>query len=332
MTLERSAGSPLVNRLRQVLFERLAPELADAGDWDLVDFADYFNCGDSAIFLGELEIGRHFGIRTRSVSTHLTYTPVALRADGPIVIQGGGNFGGLYPAHQELRLKLLRDFPTRRIIQMPQSVEFASTDYAEQLKRAIGQHPSFLLYVRDDRSYERATRELPCEVRLVPDAAFAIGGLHRAPPVEPVTVQMRTDDEKGHSSAPAEWSTFDWLDAGPGEARYEARRHWHRAQRLARRTRLRRLLGVEDVLARRFARLNVEHAVALLVRGNLLVTDRLHGHIMAELLSVPHVSINDRYGKIRAYWETWTPDTEIGVLVNTWDEAVDEVHRRKQLT
>lgn len=329
MTLQRSEGSTLVNRLREALFERLAPELEGAGDWDLVDFPDYFNCGDSAIWLGQLEIGRRFGIRTRSVSTHRTYRPGALRADGPIVIQGGGNFGGLYTAHQELRLKLLHDFPTRRIIQMPQSVEFASPEYAEQLKRAIGQHPSFLLYVRDDRSYERAVSELSCEVRLVPDAVFAMGGLHRAPAVEPVTVQMRTDDEKGHSSAPAEWTTFDWLDAVSSEPRYRARRHWHRAQRVAKRTHLNGLLGVEDLLAHRFARVNTEHAVALLARGDLLVTDRLHGHIIAELLGVPHISVNDRYGKIRAYWETWTPDTEIGVLVNTWPEAVDEVTRRK---
>jgi exopolysaccharide biosynthesis predicted pyruvyltransferase EpsI len=50
--------------------------------------------------------------------------------------------------------------------------------------------------------------------------------------------------------------------------------------------------------------------VALVTRflsqGRAVVTDRLHGHILSLLLDLPHVVLDNRIGKLRSYYETWT--------------------------
>jgi pyruvyl transferase EpsO len=59
--------------------------------------------------------------------------------------------------------------------------------------------------------------------------------------------------------------------------------------------------------------------------GELLVTDRLHGHILATLCGVPHVVVNDRHGKVQAMWTTWTHSVPGARYAESWDDAVELV-------
>ncbi len=54
------------------------------------------------------------------------------------------------------------------------------------------------------------------------------------------------------------------------------------------------------------AQARVERGLRLLARGELIVTDRLHGHILALLLGIPHVVLDNDYGKVGAYIAAWT--------------------------
>ena len=47
-------------------------------------------------------------------------------------------------------------------------------------------------------------------------------------------------------------------------------------------------------------------ALRLLSTGRTVITDRLHGHILCMLLGIPHVLLDNGYGKLRAFHETWT--------------------------
>ncbi len=44
----------------------------------------------------------------------------------------------------------------------------------------------------------------------------------------------------------------------------------------------------------------------ILSRGRVVVTDRLHGHLLALLMDIPHVVLDNSYGKLRTMYETWT--------------------------
>ena len=57
-----------------------------------------------------------------------------------------------------------------------------------------------------------------------------------------------------------------------------------------------------------FARARVALGFAQIDRHKVLVTDRLHGHIMASLFGKPHVVIDNSYGKISNFIETWGMD------------------------
>jgi pyruvyl transferase EpsO len=70
-----------------------------------------------------------------------------------------------------------------------------------------------------------------------------------------------------------------------------------------------------------FAKANLRRGGSMLSRGEHLVTDRLHGHILACLLGVDHVVVNDRYGKIEAMWHTWTNRFSCARFAPTWAEV-----------
>ena len=71
------------------------------------------------------------------------------------------------------------------------------------------------------------------------------------------------------------------------------------------------------------ARLQVLRGCRLLASGRVVITDRLHGHILSLLLSLPHVVVADRHGKLRGFWETWTSGWERATWACSEREAVE---------
>jgi pyruvyl transferase EpsO len=302
-----------VDRIRSRLVAELSELFVGVNEWDLVDFPHHFNCGDSAIWLGELELARQLAINIRSTTTLRTYRRERLKGSGPIVIHGGGNFGGLYPHHDELRIRVLTDWPDRRVVQLPQSIELANEEMLQRLKRAIDNHNDFTLLARDQRSLDIAVREFACRTVLVPDAAFALTDLARRPPRRPLVVQTR-DDHEAASDQMTDVPTVDWTTARGISRRTVA---WQAVE-----------IGgnvdwpyVYSAAANWFARENVAWAVKVLSDGQLLATDRLHGHIIALLCSIEHIVVNDRHGKVEAFWDTWTHEDPIATFAPTWTEA-----------
>lgn len=50
----------------------------------------------------------------------------------------------------------------------------------------------------------------------------------------------------------------------------------------------------------------LSRAVTLLSLGRLVITDRLHAHILCLLLGIPHILLNSVMGKNWSFYETWT--------------------------
>lgn len=91
---------------------------------------------------------------------------------------------------------------------------------------------------------------------------------------------------------------------------------------LLRRGRARRL-PLRDWLSGAYeplARWRVERGLRWLSSASVVVTDRLHGHVLSLLGGTPHVLLDDRSGKIRSFYEAWTKGSP-GVR---WAEAPAE--------
>lgn len=64
-------------------------------------------------------------------------------------------------------------------------------------------------------------------------------------------------------------------------------------------------------------------AAKFISSGKLAVVDRLHGHILATLLGVPHILIDNSIGKLSAYHGTWTKGCGLGQLAESTGQAED---------
>lgn len=249
----------------------------------LVDFPDHANVGDSAIWLGERQMLRTITGRDPCyVSTWHDFDAAAFRAacpDGTLFLHGGGNLGDIWPHHQRFREHVVETIDDRPVVQLPQSIQFRDPATASRFAAAVAAHPDFTLYVRDRRSRDVAHDQLRCAATLAPDSALALNLTRVAAPECAVLMLLRGDDERrDHDGAPPPGAlVVDWLEDAPD---LPATRE-------------------EQAVAR------VARGVALLSRGAALVTDRLHGHILATLLGIPHVVLDNDYGKLAAYLDAW---------------------------
>jgi pyruvyl transferase EpsO len=274
----------------------------------LLDFPNHGNVGDSAIWLGTRALLEQIGTRVVYTCDVLTLRAATLRrnvGDGPILLQGGGNFGDLWPQFQRFREHVIETFADARVILLPQSIHFEGRENLARARQVLGSHPRLTLLVRDKRSLEIALSELSVEAILCPDLAFGLGPLRReGAPVHDVLMLARRDKEAAGERAAAhvvgghavDWGDDDWLIGA--------------LRALTRRALRPPLLGplwrhvapVYDA----FARARLRAGVRLLSSGRVVVTDRLHGHVLCVLLGIPHVVLDNSYGKIGSVLDTWT--------------------------
>ena len=255
----------------------------------LIDFPDHANVGDSAIWLGELALLRTVtGRDPEHVATWHDFDAAAFATMAPdtvVLLHGGGNLGDIWPHHQRLREAVLTDIRDRPVIQLPQSIHFRDAGAARRFAQVAAAHPDFTLYVRDRPSAAIAADLLGCHATIAPDSAFALGRQIREPAAVPLLGLLRTDAERrDHAAAvPANAEIVDWLQDGPGLP-----------------------AGTTPSARERQARHRVARGLRLLSRGEHVVTDRLHGHILALLLGIPHRVLDNDYGKVGAYVAAWT--------------------------
>ena len=76
------------------------------------------------------------------------------------------------------------------------------------------------------------------------------------------------------------------------------------------------------------AKLRLNRGIQQLQSGERVITDRLHAHILSILLGIPHVVMDNNYGKIGGFIKAWTHQCKNMSLA---DSAEDAVARIKQM-
>lgn len=300
-----ASADELIARLRAGVADALAAAIPP-GPVSLVDYPAHSNVGDSAIWLGEMawldDVGRT-PVYSASMADFSDEDLERAAPTGPILVHGGGNFGTTWPRHEAFRRELLARFPDRPVIQLPQSIHYSDDRSAAETAGAIRRHGGFTVLARDERSRDFAQRHFSCDVRLAPDSALYLGRLARGPASVDVLALLRTDHERAIEAPPATGAVVtDWLEEDVSERR-------------SLRVRL-RLRSLFDTCAqarrlrsyRALAAWRVGRGVATLSRGRAIVTDRLHAHILSLLLDLPHVVLDNSYGKIADFAAQWTGD------------------------
>ncbi len=291
----------------------------------LLDFPMYANVGDSVIWIGTRRLLRRLGVRVVYVADMASFSPAVLvgrLGRGTILLQGGGNFGDLWPAYQRFRESVIEAFPGHRLIQLPQTLRFRQRETLARAKAVLGRHPNFTLLVRDQESLEFARHEFDVRSVLCPDLAPAVGALaRRGRPIVDVVALCRGDLEASGTFPDLPGMVSEHIDWAAEPKGFEervlraARRFGGPASAVGLVTRL--LLHPYDLLARQ----RLARGRRLLSRGRAVLTDRLHGHILSLLLGIPHVLLNDRYGKMRSFYQTWTKRSPLALWADSPEEA-----------
>jgi pyruvyl transferase EpsO len=243
---------------------------------------------------------------------------------GVILLHGGGNLGDFWVAHQQFRELVIQDFPGNAIIQLPQTIFFMDAWGLGEARRIFDAHHHLTLLCRDRQSLDFARTHFAAPSLLCPDMAFALGPLSRpCPPEQDVVWLARTDAEstgaaRGMEGVRAE--PIDWLEEPPSPARDRCAQltgalAGHPADWEAL---LATLAETYDALAReRLAR-----GCRILSRGKVVITDRLHAHILCLLMGIPHAVLDNNYGKVKNFYHTWTAESGLARWADGSAEAL----------
>lgn len=307
-------ATPTLEELRRLAAAAVVCSLDGASTCAYLDWPAHGNVGDSALWLAGLQALGEASVRVAYTASEGNFDPAALRRlhpDGPVLIAAGGNLGDLWPVHQRFRERVLAELPERHVIQLAQSIHFETKAALDRARSAFRAHPNLTLLVRDHPSRERSRESLGVEPVLTPDLAFALGPLGRTrPPEVDVLWLARTDKESAHSPPPgASVEVVDWLRPDPPRGGLAARLE-ARARRTAPLLRGRIAATLENGFRAReqeaLSRARLAFGIDLLCRASVVVTDRLHAHVLCCLLGIPHVLLDNSYGKVIALHETWT--------------------------
>jgi pyruvyl transferase EpsO len=270
--------------------------------------------GDSAIWLGELAFLEQQGCRIRHVCSKDDYDRDEVRTaarDGVILLSGGGNFGDAWPGHQAFRERVLTDFPDHRIIQLPQSISFSGVDAIRRVRAALAAHRDFHLVTRDRESLHFAQSELGVSASLCPDMVhmlelpgFSGAREHR------LVILSRDDHEKLPVSKDAleaedraDILVTDWLR----QPRFREAKRYRQARRWARHSWI--PAAARNRMAMHYARAiateRLRFGYRLLGSARAIVTDRLHACLLGRLGGSPVCFVDNSYGKLSSYVETW---------------------------
>ena len=279
-----------------------------------LDIPVHDNIGDQLIYLGTLSFFRKNNIPVKVVSSYHNYSPK--RDNSVLLLHGGGNLGDLYEWHEFFRERIISRNKDRRIIILPQTIFFQDTANLRRARRVMSSHPDLYICVRDENSLGIA-RQLSEKAMLLPDMAHQLYPILQARQTAKKLSTLaikRTDPESTRNLDAANLH----LDTSTDWPMLVGYREGRRIRRAVRALRALTKIGLASATAKPFSSWweresnnLVNQAIDLFSRHKLVVTDRLHAHILACLMDIPSKVIDNHYGKNSSYTRAWTASSPL---------------------
>ena len=290
-------------------------------DCVLLNTPDHINIGDQLIWQGEIDFLFELGIRPSYQTSLYHFDWRKFSKDTLILLHGGGNFGDVWDAHQGFRLKIIETYKDNEILIFPQSVQY--NDKNEILKDAtsFSNHKNVTICARDSFSFDLLKEHFSNEILLVPDMAFCSDySKTKLVNTEKKLLLKRLDREINNNIFYSEFSGFeihDWPSYG-ANFKYFSMRIFQKVNRLIGKHFISKSLSDTTFgIGMPWNRENlIRLGVDFISDYNLVVSTRLHGHILALLLGVPTVMVDNNYGKNQRFYDTWLKDNNSSSLAS----------------
>ena len=310
-SLTLGKAQDVIAEAQKLHLQLLRPLVGDAKKAIIFDLAAFENKGDSAISVGELAIlsklnltlvlGCHGIDKAYKEAAHVAnQLPIS---DVLILGHGGGNLGG-YPWADRRRAKTLRMFPNHTVIVFSQSTWFSKDggNDVSFVQRSFKQHRNLFVMLRDLKSYLFGQDYFSStNLLLAPDMAFHIGATPRYfPPMVDVIWLNRIDIESPGKARPK----------FPENVSFFVQDYYTWATPVISH-------GCSSNIY-----MYTQNGLLFLQRGRVVVTDRLHGHILAVLLDIPTVIVDNSIHKLTHFRDTWTKGLDKVVLAGSTEDAV----------
>lgn len=292
-------------------------DLIGGAPFHYVDIPTHGNVGDLLIMHGTLAFFRKKRLKPKTIAPYDAFDPRWIATGDVVVFHGGGNFGDLYPCFQQLRERIVHAHGGNRIIVLPQSLHFSSDEKMARSAHIFRTHDDVHLCVRDHASLQMAS-QFSDHVYLLPDMAHQLYPMQAGRRDAAGTLRIsRVDDESlgddGISATQRIDTLTDWPQFVGERERYIAR--FRRAYGAFFRRGMGRMAN--RILSRLWIAYSgrlISDAAHLFARHQTIVTDRLHGHILACLLDRKSIVLDNSYGKNSRYVMAWTQQSELVVL------------------
>lgn len=290
--------------LKQYLDNKLLEVIKPGSKVYFINYPVYGNIGDILIAKGTEAFFSRYGIKVVGRASVLNYRFPQTEPDCTLVLQGGGNFGDLYQAHQVLRERVVLRFPDRKVVVLPQTIHFESASNLDAAAAIFRTHPDLHLFVRDERSSVHA-KQFTDNVILCPDMATELWPISSINPPEYKTLYLlRSDCEAAaNQSAFSGNNNKDW-DTLLSKVDQHLIRYFRKLHKMDRKTG--NLLIKPYQYWRIYTDFLVKKVVKEFSRYEEVVTSRLHGHILACLMGKSNYVLDNSYGKNFSYYQAWT--------------------------
>lgn len=274
-----------------------------------IDVPMYMNIGDHLIAHGTFKFFENNGITLKRASGIDWFRLSWIDDSDVLVFGGGGNFGDLYPKLHHARMRLVKEalVKGKTVIVLPQSLWYQNEENRIKDEMLVNAHPNFHLFTRDIQSFGIA-KTISKNVYLTPDMAHHLYDDLSAfskdiKPTSDVLYFLRKDKEISQSQLIA-GKSYDWDDVLKmtdfADGMYQTFKFYKRLWRF-------HLSFIDPKLNlwREKSWRLVLTGAQLFSTSETIVTDRLHGMILAALLNRNVSILDNSYHKVSNYKNMW---------------------------
>lgn len=275
---------------------------------------EHGNLGDHALAYSESRMLNTMGvpyveITGKEISRLSRFRQLHILNGHPILFNGGGYLGTLWPRAEEHTREIIRNCPNSVILMLPNTIFYPDTPEGRQAEadsaKIYNAHPSLYLYARERISYEKM-RGLYNNVKLMPDMVLSLDCMAENSPRSGCILSLRRDHEKTRTQA-TEKKIHTVVSALFG-------------------SRVTELDMVVDYAVLPTGRESaLKEQFQSFASAELVITDRLHGMIFAAITGTPCIVIDSMSPKVRGCYE-WIRDLGYIRFADNPDE-ITELYR-----